>query len=92
MRVYNGSAYDISSITISLTDKRTNTQQQIQCEVWYPYKRYFVTSFGPRYKNCFIASLSSGEYQFPIGVLDVPQADFFKRYDVKAVSVRGVRH
>jgi hypothetical protein len=94
LQVYNGSAYDISSITISLTDKRTKAQQQIRRELWYPYNRGpgLVTSYGPRYRNRFIVSLSSGEYMFPVGVLDVPQADFFKRYDVMAVSALGVRH
>jgi hypothetical protein len=94
LQVYNGSAFDISSISISLTDKRTQTKQEIRRELWYTYYRGsgFISSYGPRYKNRFIISLSNGEYMFPIGVHDVPQADFFKRYDVQVVSALGVRH
>jgi len=94
VQVYNGSSYDISSLTLSLADKRTKTQQQFRHELWYPYNRGpgIVTSYGPRYRNRFILSLTSGEYMFPIGAINVPQADFFKRYDVEPVSARGVRH
>jgi|SRR5215813_8233986 len=60
----------------------------------FPHVHYWgpgiVTSYGPRHKNRFIKSLTSGEYMFAIGTVDVPQADFFKRYDVSAVSVLGV--
>jgi hypothetical protein len=28
---------------------------------------------------------------FPIGPIDVPQEDFFKRYEVSAMSAMGVR-
>lgn len=94
VQAYNGSAYDISSLTIRLTDKRTKTQQEIRRELWYPYNRGpgIVSSYGPRYRNRFIPSLSSGEYMFPIGHIDVPQAEFFKRYDVEPISALGVRH
>jgi hypothetical protein len=94
VQVYNGSAYDISSLTVRLTDKKTKTQQEIRRELWYPYNRApeIVTSYGPRYRNRFIPSLSSGEYMFPIGHIDVPQVEFFKRYDVEAMSALGVRH
>src|SRR5579872_4273596 len=94
VQVYNGSAYDISSLTVRLTDKKTKTQQEIRRELWYPYNRGsgIVTSYGPRHRNRFIPSLSSGEYMFPNGHIDVPQAEFFKRYDVEAVSALGVRH
>jgi hypothetical protein len=92
LQVYNGSAYDISSITVGIVHKRTNTQRLYQHEVWFRYNRGpgVVTSYGPRHKNRFIKSLTSGEYMFPIGPVDVPQADFFKTYDVWAVSARGV--
>jgi hypothetical protein len=94
VQVYNGSAYDISSLKIMLIDKRTKTQQEIRCELWYPYNRGpgIVSSYGPRYRNRFIPSLSSGEYMFPIGHIDVSQAEFFKRYGVEPISALGVRH
>ena len=94
LQVYNGSSYDITSITVGLTDKATKTQRLYRRELWYSYNRGpgIVSSYGPRYKNRFIKSLTSGEYMFPIGVLDVTQAELFKRYDVVAVSALGVRH
>jgi hypothetical protein len=93
LRAYNGSAYDITSITVAVTDKRTKSQRLYRREVWFPYHRGpgIVTSYGPRHKNRFIKSLASGEYMFPIGPVDVPQQDFFNRYDASAVSALGVR-
>jgi hypothetical protein len=93
VQVYNGSAYDISSMTIRLTDRSTKAQQEIRRELFYPYVRAAgITSYGPRHRNRFIPSLSSGEYMFPIGHIEVPQDEFWKRYDVEAVSALGVRH
>jgi hypothetical protein len=93
LKVYNGSAYDITSITVAVTDKQTKTQRLYRRDVWFRYYRGpgVVTSYGPRHKNRFIKSLASEEYMFPIGPVDVPQQEFFKRYDVSAVSALGVR-
>jgi hypothetical protein len=93
IQIYNGSSFDITSLTVRLTDKQTKVQRQYQRDVWYSYNRGpgMVTSYGPRHKNRFIKSLTSGEYMFPIGTIDVPQEDFFKRYDVAPASALGVR-
>jgi hypothetical protein len=93
LQIYNGSPYDITSITVSLTDKKKKTQRLYRRELWFLYNRGpgFITSYGPRYKNRFIKSLTSGEYLFPLEALNVPQANFFNLYDVTAVSALGVR-
>jgi hypothetical protein len=37
LKVHNGSAYDITSITVGITDKRTQTQRLHRGETWFPY-------------------------------------------------------
>ncbi len=92
MQLYNGSDYDITSITIWVTDKKTKEQRAYQYNQFIQYYRGpgFVVGFpAPQYRR-FIKSLTHGEFVFPLEFPSVSQEDFFKKYEVTRFTARGV--
>ena len=92
MQIYNGSDYDVTSITIWLTDKKTKEQRAYRYNQFIQYYRGpgFLGGFpAPQYRR-FIKSLTHGEYVFPLEFPGVSQEDFFRKYEVTRFTAHGV--
>ena len=87
---YNGSDFDITSLTVSVVDKKSKVQRLHKQTVWLPYIPTAIVKVWPEFRYRFVKAQTSGKYIFPIGVVD-GQSEFFQRYEVRAVSAKGVK-
>jgi hypothetical protein len=92
-QIYNGSDYNITAVTIMLTDKKTKEQHAYQFNQFIGYYRGpgIVTGFpAPQYRR-FIRQRTSAEYIFPLEFPGVVATEFFKRYEIAYFTARGIR-
>jgi hypothetical protein len=92
--IYNGSNYDITSITFNIKNKKTNDTQSYRYNQFIKYYRGPGIVTGPpapQYKR-FFKSKTSGEYEFPLDLPDVKNLSLFnEQYEMMPFFASGVR-
>jgi hypothetical protein len=92
--IYNGSSYDLTSITFSLKDKNAGSTELYRFNQFIPnYKGPGIVTGppAPQYKR-FLRTQTSGEYVFPLNLPEVETVPAFnEQYEVVGFTVRGIR-